>query len=66
MTVPELASLAVDETEEWLPLMTRVSKPAAPPSIIPLSAPPVDTTKVSLLLAAPVRFWNPLNERPAI
>lgn len=65
MTVPELALFAVDETELWDPLMTSVSKPPAPPSIVPLSPPPVETTNVSLLFAAPVRFWNPLNERPA-
>src|SRR6266568_8746962 len=59
--VPEVALLAVDETEEWPPLMTSVSKPPAPPSILPLSAPPPETTKVSLLPALPVRLSNPLN-----
>src|SRR5207249_7370448 len=60
--VPEAASLAVDETEEWLPLMTSLSKPPAPPSILPLNEPPAATTNVSLLFALPVRLSNPLNE----
>src|SRR6266576_6773996 len=60
--VPEAASLAVDETEEWLPLMTSLSKPPAPPSILPLNEPPAATANVSLLFALPVRLSNPLNE----
>lgn len=64
VTVPELALFAVDETD-WDPVMTRVSNPPAPPSIWPESAPAAETTNVSLLFDAPVRFWNPLNERPA-
>src|SRR5882762_2328370 len=61
--VPELALLAVDDTEEWLPLMTRVSNPPVPPSIRPESAPPAATTNVSLLPALPVRLSKPLNAR---
>src|SRR4029077_9856844 len=33
--VPELALLAVADTEEWLPVMTSVSNPPGPPSITP-------------------------------
>jgi len=63
--LPEPASFAVDETDVCEPVTTSVSKPPAPPSIVPLSAPPVETTNVSLLFAAPVRFANPPKETPA-
>jgi len=60
--VPEVALFAVDDTEEWLPLITRVSKPPRPPSIAPLSAPPLATTNVSLLPALPTMSSNPLKD----
>src|SRR6266550_1027678 len=42
--------------------MTSLSKPPAPPSILPLNEPPAATANVSLLFALPVRLSNPLNE----
>ncbi len=65
VTLPELALFAVDENEVCDPLITRVSNPPAPPSIWPESVPPVETTNVSLLFGAPMRFWNPLKATPA-
>lgn len=44
--------------------MTMLSKPPAPPSIVPGTLPPAAMTKVSLLFAAPVRFVKPLNPSP--
>ena len=56
---PDQRSVGLDRNVSTFPLMTSVSKPAAPPSTTPASAPPPSKTNVSSLSAAPFKFSTP-------
>jgi hypothetical protein len=60
--LPECASVGFETT--FVPVTLTVSKPAAPPSTVPLRLEPGAKSKVSLLFAAPVRFSKPVNATP--
>ena len=65
-SVPEWTSVGFDTMLRRWPSTTSESNPPAPPSAVPVTAPPGLSTNVSLLSAAPTRFSKPTNATPPI